>query len=74
MKAAYTFTLAIMVRHPSRLRETVTMVEKKVSCDCGKTMHATSDDELVRTVQEHARSVHSMDLSREQVLAMAEPA
>ncbi|HSJ62807.1 MAG TPA: DUF1059 domain-containing protein [Gemmatimonadaceae bacterium] len=74
MKAAYTFALVIMVRQPSRRRETEPMVEKKVSCDCGKTIHAHSDDELVRTVQEHARSVHAMDLSREQVLAMAEPA
>ena len=50
------------------------MADKKVSCDCGKTIQAGSDDELVRTVQDHARSVHSMNLSREQVLSMAEPA
>lgn len=50
------------------------MVEKKVSCDCGKTIRAQSDDELVRAVQDHAQSVHAMNLSRDQVLAMAEPA
>jgi predicted small metal-binding protein len=50
------------------------MADKKVACDCGKTIHASNDDELIRAVQEHAQSVHSMNLSREQVLAMAEPA
>jgi predicted small metal-binding protein len=50
------------------------MAEKKVSCDCGKTIRATTDDELVATVQQHARDVHDMALTREQVLAMAEPA
>ena len=50
------------------------MPEKKVSCDCGKVIRATSDDSLVKAVQAHAQQVHRMDLSREQVLAMAEPA
>lgn len=49
------------------------MSAKQVSCDCGKVIRAASDDELVATVQEHARSVHKMELSRDQVLAMAEP-
>jgi predicted small metal-binding protein len=47
---------------------------KKVACDCGKTIREQSDDALVAAVQQHARDVHRMDLSREQVLAMAEPA
>ena len=47
---------------------------KKVSCDCGKTIREQTDDALVAAVQRHAREVHRMDLSREQVLAMAEPA
>jgi predicted small metal-binding protein len=50
------------------------MPEKKVICDCGKTMREPNDDELVATVQKHAREVHNMALTREQVLAMAEPA
>jgi predicted small metal-binding protein len=54
--------------------EKLAMADKKVACDCGKTIHAKTDDELIRAVQEHAQSVHSMNLSREQVLAMAEPA
>lgn len=50
------------------------MAEKKVCCDCGKTIHGRTDDDLIRDVQRHAKDVHNMDLSREQVLAMAEPA
>ena len=50
------------------------MAEKKVSCDCGKVIQEQGDDQLVRAVQQHAREVHRMDMTREQVLAMAEPA
>jgi predicted small metal-binding protein len=49
------------------------MAEKKVSCDCGKTIRAKSDGELVTAVQRHAREVHDMTLTADQVLAMAEP-
>ena len=50
------------------------MPEKKVTCDCGKTMRGANDDELVSIVQRHAKDVHNMTLTRDQVLAMAEPA
>ena len=50
------------------------MAQKQVACDCGKTIREASDDQLVDAVQRHAREVHGMELSREQVLAMAEPA
>ena len=50
------------------------MATKKVACDCGKTITERNDDELVKAVQKHAQDVHRMDLSREQVLAMAEVA
>lgn len=46
---------------------------KKVICDCGKVIREETDDALVASTQRHARDVHSMDLTREQVLAMAEP-
>ncbi|HSJ24145.1 MAG TPA: DUF1059 domain-containing protein [Longimicrobiales bacterium] len=49
------------------------MSKKQVSCDCGKVITAASDEELVTSVQQHAREVHNMELSRDQVLAMAEP-
>ena len=50
------------------------MADKKVSCDCGKTIRETTDDALIAAVQKHAREVHNMTLSPEQVLAMAEVA
>lgn len=50
------------------------MAAKQVNCDCGKTIRETDDDRLVKAVQKHAREVHDMDLSREQVLSMAQPA
>jgi predicted small metal-binding protein len=48
------------------------MATKRVACDCGKTITERSDDELVKAVQQHARDVHRMDLTRDQVLSMAE--
>jgi predicted small metal-binding protein len=46
---------------------------KQVQCDCGKTIREDSDDQLVKTVQQHAKEVHGMELTREQVLGMARP-
>ncbi len=48
------------------------MAEKQVSCDCGATIRESSDDALIAAVQQHATSVHDMDLTREQILSMAE--
>ena len=50
------------------------MAERKVTCDCGKVIRERNEDALVSAVQAHAKAVHSMSLSREQVLAMSEPA
>jgi predicted small metal-binding protein len=41
-----------------------------VRCDCGWTFQGDEDD-LVEAVQEHGRTVHGMEVSREQALAMA---
>ena len=49
------------------------MAGKQVSCDCGKVIREQTDEALVAEVQRHAAEVHDMDLTREQVLAMAEP-
>ena len=49
------------------------MAEKRVSCDCGKVIQEKDDERLVTSVQKHAKEVHNMNLSRDQVLAMAEP-
>jgi len=48
-------------------------VNKVIKCDCGFVVRAGSDDELVNAAKKHAKDVHSMDLTAEQVLAMAEP-
>lgn len=49
------------------------MSDKRVSCDCGKTIRESSDEALIDAVKKHAREVHDMELSAEQVLSMAEP-
>lgn len=49
------------------------MPNKKVDCDCGATIEERSDDALVAAVSKHAKEVHDMDLTREQILSMAEP-
>lgn len=46
---------------------------KVIHCDCGYVARGQTDDELVADAQQHAREVHNMELSREQVLAMAQP-
>ena len=48
-------------------------MEKAVSCDCGWSFQG-EEDALVKAVQEHARTVHSMDVTAEQALAQARPA
>ena len=48
------------------------MTQKRVSCDCGATINESSDDALVEAVQKHAKEVHDMELSREQIMSMAE--
>ena len=47
---------------------------KLVRCQCGQVIRGKDDDELVQNVQKHAHDVHGgMPVTREQVLAMAEP-
>ena len=43
-----------------------------VHCDCGETVQAETEDEIVSAVQEHARTKHDgLEMSREQILEMA---
>ena len=49
----------------------VTAEAKIMQCFCGPVVRGVTDDELVANVQEHARKVHDMEVTREQVLAMA---
>ena len=46
---------------------------KIMQCYCGHVVRGETEDELVANVQEHAREVHDMEITREQVLAMAQP-
>jgi len=46
---------------------------KSIHCECGAGFDAADEDELVHGAQRHAREVHRMELTREQVLAMAQP-
>jgi len=45
---------------------------KIMQCDCGHVVRGETDDELVANVQNHAREVHDMEITREQVLAMGQ--
>jgi predicted small metal-binding protein len=49
-------------------------MKKVIQCPCGSVIEGQSDEEVVKKAQEHARTTHSMELSREQALAMARPA
>ena len=47
---------------------------KVINCDCGVVVRGETDDELVDNAQKHAREAHAMEITRDQVLAIAEPA
>lgn len=47
---------------------------KVLTCDCGFVVRGETDDEYVANGQKHAREVHSVEVTREQLLAMAQPA
>jgi predicted small metal-binding protein len=49
------------------------MVRKVVRCDCGFVVRADNDDALVAQLQQHAKEHHGMTISREQILALAQP-
>jgi predicted small metal-binding protein len=46
---------------------------KVIKCPCGTVVRARDEDSLVSQAQRHAREAHAMELTREQVLAMASP-
>ena len=46
----------------------------KIDCECGFTVMGGTDDELGESAQAHAREVHGMEITREQVLSLAVPA
>jgi predicted small metal-binding protein len=48
-------------------------MSKVIKCPCGTVVRARDDEALVTQAQKHARDAHAMELTREQVLAMASP-
>ena len=46
---------------------------KVINCECGVQVRGETDDELVENAQSHARDAHNMEVTREQVLSIAEP-
>lgn len=42
-----------------------------VKCFCGAVAQTDDEESLIAQVSDHASSVHDMDLSREDILAMA---
>jgi predicted small metal-binding protein len=49
-------------------------MEKVINCPCGFALRGANDEEVVKKAQEQAKTVHGMDLTREQALEMARPA
>jgi hypothetical protein len=49
-------------------------MEKVLRCDCGFEVRAGDDEVLVSRAREHARKVHGMEFTAEQVLQLAMPA
>jgi predicted small metal-binding protein len=46
-------------------------VAKIMRCFCGSVIRGETDDDIVTNVQKHAREVHDMEVTKEQVLSMA---
>jgi predicted small metal-binding protein len=49
-------------------------MKKVIQCPCGSVIEGVDDNDVVKKAQEHAKSVHGMELSREQAPSMARPA
>jgi Protein of unknown function (DUF1059) len=43
-----------------------------INCDCGTAVRGRTEDEIVENAQDHARAKHSLTVTREQALALAE--
>jgi len=49
------------------------MTGHTIECPCGTVLRALDEDEVVAVAQEHARSVHDMELTDDDARAMARP-
>jgi predicted small metal-binding protein len=47
-------------------------MDKVIECDCGWTFRG-AEEELIEATRQHAREVHQLELTREQVLLAAKP-
>ena len=47
-------------------------MEWVIQCDCGTAIRGSTEDEIVENAQDHARAKHSLTVTREQALALAE--
>jgi predicted small metal-binding protein len=47
-------------------------VTKVVRCNCGVEIRSSNEQELIATVQAHAKESHELDLNAEQVRSMME--
>ena len=47
-------------------------VVKVVRCNCGVELRSADEQELIRTVQDHAKASHDLNLNDEQVRSMME--
>ncbi|MCH8226337.1 MAG: DUF1059 domain-containing protein [Chloroflexi bacterium] len=48
-------------------------MNKVIQCPCGYVIRADDDEALVSLAQQHSRETHSMELTAEEALAMAQP-
>jgi hypothetical protein len=43
-----------------------------INCDCGTAIRGRTEDEIVENAQDHAKAKHSLTVTREQALGLAE--
>ena len=46
---------------------------KVITCPCGYVVRGKEEKEIVAKAKQHAKEAHGMELTREQILAMAHP-
>jgi predicted small metal-binding protein len=49
------------------------MSGQTIECPCGTVLRGADEDAVIAEAQQHAKSVHDMDLSDEQARSMARP-
>ncbi len=47
-------------------------IEYEVSCECGWSYRGVEDD-IVAAIQQHAKEVHGLEVTREQAMAQVRP-